>query len=173
MGTSGRGNIIHIDNTYVKPINVASNVKIGLGDYCLVITESSEAVVRPLLVGDFTGDDAFLDISTLSVVIAGEEADNLTSTSESLRKTQCTCLLRGTDWEANMNDGVVPEQTVGLLRADGEDELFQFSHFKANGSTALVAANVIGVYKTKSFTSIARISKQDDLGIITTGVSGI
>ena len=172
MGTSGRGNIIHIDNTYVKPINVAENVKIELGNYCIVIEESSEAVVRPLLASDFSGNDAFLDINTNSVVIAGEEADNLDTTEESLRKTQCTCLLRGTDWEANTRAGVLPEQPVGLLRVDGEDEPFQFAH-ETDGATPVASGEVVGTYKTKSFTSIARISQQDDLSIIQTGASGI
>lgn len=169
MGTSGRGNIIHIDNTYVKPINVADNVKIELGDYCLIIEESGEAVVRPLLAADFSADDTFLVLTPNSVVIAGEEADNLDLTDESLRKAQCTCILRGTDWEANTRAGILPEQIVGLLRVDGADEVFQISHFLSNGTTPVISGEVLGTYKTKSFTSIARISQQDDLSIIQTG----
>ena len=58
MGTGGPGNIVHIDNLTVQDFAVLTNTSIVLGDFVIFDTTG----VRPLVAGDFTENDAFLDI---------------------------------------------------------------------------------------------------------------
>ncbi len=63
MGTGGPGNIVHIDNLYVKTFNVKDNVNITLGQFVVIEDDGGFAVARPLVDADFTGADLFLDLS--------------------------------------------------------------------------------------------------------------
>jgi len=65
VGTGGPGNIVHIDNLYVKTINVKDNVNIILGQFVVIEDDSGFAVARPLVDADFSGADLFLDLSTI------------------------------------------------------------------------------------------------------------
>lgn len=166
MGTGGRGNIVHIDNLYVKTFNVKDNVNILLGDY--VIFETG-AGMRPLVVGDFTGDDTFLDLELNNLLIAGEDANNLDTTDPLLKKNQIECLTKGTDWTLNMRAGVDPDKPIGILRVDAGPEPFQAAN--AQVSAEIVATKErLGIYKHKEFSTVADTSAQDDNGIVSTGL---
>jgi len=165
MGTSGPGNIVHIDNLYVKTFNVQDNVNIVLGQF--VVIEATGA--RPLLDSDFTGADLFLDLSTINVVQAGENANNLTTTDPLLRKGQIECITKGSDWTVVMRVGVLPDNPVGILRV-GTAELFEVSYLDINAPSVVASNERLGVYKHKEFSTVAAVSVQDDNGIISTGV---
>lgn len=168
MGTGGRGNIVHLDNTYVKAVNVKDNVNIILGDYCIIEDNAGEAEVRPLVAGDFSGgDDTFLNLSLLSLVIAGEDANNLTTTDTLLRKNQIECLLKGTDWTLNMAASVIPNTPIGILRVDAAPEPFQAAS-ETGGATPVAQIEKLGLYQHKEFSTVANVSVLDDDGIITT-----
>ncbi len=164
MGTGGPGNIVHIDNLYVKTFNVQDDVNIVIGDF--VVIEATG--VRPLLDSDFTGADLFLDLSTVNVVQAGENANNLTTTDALLRKDQIECITKGSDWTTIMRVGTLPDNPVGILRV-GSAELFEVSNTNV-AAGALAAGETLGVYKHKEFSTVADVSVQDDNGIISTGV---
>jgi len=165
MGTGGPGNIVHIDNLYVKTFNVQDNVNIVIGDF--VVIEATG--VRPLLDSDFTGPDLFLDLSTVNVVQAGENANNLTTTDALLRKNQIECITKGSDWVVVMRVGVLPDNPVGILRV-GTAELFEVSYLDIATPSVVLANERLGVYKHKEFSTVADVSAQDDNGIISTGV---
>ncbi len=165
MGTGGPGNIVHIDNLYVKTFNVQDNVNIVIGDFVVIETTG----VRPLLDSDFSGADLFLDLSTVNVVQAGENANNLTTTDALLRKNQIECITKGSDWVVVMRVGVLPDNPVGILRV-GTAELFEVSYLDINVPSVVAANERLGVYKHKEFSTVAEVSVQDDNGIISTGV---
>ncbi len=165
MGTGGPGNIVHIDNLYVKTFNVQPNVNIILGQF--VVIESTG--VRPLVDSDFTGADVFLDLSTINVVQAGENANNLTTTDPLLRKDQIECITKGSDWTVVMRAGVLPDNPVGILRV-GTAELFEVSYLDINVPSVVASNERLGVFKHKEFSTVATVSAQDDNGIISTGV---
>jgi len=158
MGTGGPGNIVHIDNLYVKTFNVQDNVNIVLGQF--VVIEATGA--RPLVAADFTGDDTFLDLNVDNIVQAGEDANNLTTTDALLRKDQIECITKGSDWSAIMEAGVLPDNTIGIKRDDATASIFVIA-------ATIVAAEILGVYKHKEFSTVADVSVTDDNGIISTG----
>jgi len=167
MGTSGPGNIVHIDNLYVKTLQVKDNVSIIIGDY--VVYELATDKIRPLVIGDFSGDDAFLDLSTIAVFQAGESSNNLTTTDPLLRKTECECITVGSDWVTTMRAGTRPTESVGILRVDADDNKFQTSH-KTAAAAVVGAGERLGQYKHKEFLSVAVVSTQDEDGVVSTGV---
>ncbi len=165
MGTGGPGNIVHIDNLYVKTNPVKSNISILLGDFCIFDTDG----LRPIVAGDFVGDDTFLNIKTTPVFQAAEDADNLTTTNVNLRKTEIEVITRGSDLVASMRAGVLPDQDVGILRVDAATPVFQVAE-QSVAATPVAANEVLGVYKHKEFSTIALISVQSDNGIVSTGL---
>ena len=169
MGTGGPGNIVHIDNLYVKTFNVKDNVNIVLGDFVVIEDDGGFAVARPLVDADFTGANLFLDLSTINVVQAGENANNLTATDALLRKGQIECITKGSDWTVVMRAGVLPDNPVGILRV-GTAELFEVSYLDIDTPSVVASNERLGVFKHKEFSVVAEISVQDDNGIISTGV---
>jgi len=169
MGTGGPGNIVHIDNLYVKTFNVKDNVNIVLGDFVVIEDDSGFAVARPLVDADFPGADLFLDLSTINVVQAGEDANNLTTTDALLRKDKIECITKGSDWTVVMRVGVLPDNPVGILRV-GTAELFEVSYLDIDTPSVVAANERLGIYKHKEFSTVAEISVQDDNGVISTGV---
>ena len=169
MGTGGPGNIVHIDNLYVKTFNVKDNVNITLGQFVVIENDGGNAVARPLVDADFAGADLFLDLSLLNVVQAGEDANNLTTTDELLRKDQIECITKGSDWTVVMRVGVLPDNPVGILRV-GTAELFEVSYLDIDVPSVVAVNERLGVYKHKEFSTVADVSVQDDNGIISTGV---
>ena len=169
MGTGGPGNIVHIDNLYVKTFNVKDNVNINLGNFVVIELDSGVAVARPLLDSDFAGAGLFLNLSTVNVVQAGEDANNLTTTDALLRKGQVECITKGSDWTVIMRAAVLPDNPVGILRV-GSAELFEVSYLDIDTPSVVAANERLGVYKHKEFSTVAEISAQDDNGIISTGV---
>jgi len=169
MGTGGPGNIVHIDNLYVKTFNVKDNVSITLGQFVVIEDDAGSAVARPLVDADFTGADLFLDLSTINVVQAGEDANNLTTTDPLLRKGQIECITKGSDWTVVMRVGVLPDNPVGILRV-GTAELFEVSYLDIDTPSVVAANERLGIYKHKEFSTVGEVSVQDDNGIISTGV---
>jgi len=169
VGTGGPGNIVHIDNLYVKTFNVKDDVNITLGQFVVIEDDAGSAVARPLVDADFTGADLFLDLSTINVVQAGEDANNLTTTDSLLRKGQIECITKGSDWTVVMRVGVLPDNPVGILRV-GTAELFEVSYLDINAPSVVASNERLGVYKHKEFSTVAEVSVQDDNGIISTGV---
>lgn len=167
MGTGGPGNIVHIDNLYVKDMPVKDNTNILLGDF--VIFEAANGV-RPIVSGDFSGDDTFLNLGTNQIFQAGENSNNLTSTPVANRKNTCECITIGSDWSVSMRVGAIPTGPVGILRVDAATPVFQVSQFLANGTTLVTAGNVLGQYKHKEFSTQANVSVQGDNGIVSTGL---
>jgi len=169
VGTGGPGNIVHIDNLYVKTFNVKDNVNITLGQFVVIENDGGSAVARPLVDADFSGADVFLDLSTINIVQAGEDANNLTTTDEILRKDQIECITKGSDWTVVMRAGVLPDNPVGILRV-GTAELFEVSYLDIDSPSVVASNERLGVYKHKEFSTVADVSVQDDNGIISTGV---
>lgn len=163
MGTGGPGNIVHIDNLYVKTFNVKDNVNIVLGEYVVIENDGGFAVARPLGQGDFSADGAHLDLSTFNIVQAGENANNLDTTDALLRKNQIECITKGSDWTTVMETGVLPDSTIGIKRDDAAAVTFFVI------ATTTTAAEILGSYKHKEFSTVAEISVTDDNGIISTG----
>jgi len=157
MGTGGPGNIVHIDNLYVKTFEVQDNFNIVLGDF--VVVESTG--VRPLATSD-VADGVFVDLNALNIVQAGEDANNLTTTDELLRKNQIECITKGSDWTTVMEAAVLPDNTVGIKRDDATASVFVMS-------ATVVSTEILGSYKHKEFSTVARVSVTDDNGIISTG----
>lgn len=168
MGTGGPGNIVHIDNLYVKTFNVKDDVNIVLGQFVVIEDDAGFAVARPLVDADFSGADLFLDLSLLNIVQAGENANNLTTTDALLRKGEIECITKGSDWVTIMRDGVLPDKPVGIVRV-GTAELFEIANVDIATSAALAVGETLGVYKHKEFSTVAEISAQDDNGVLTTG----
>lgn len=168
MGSGGPGNIVHIDNLYVKTINVKDNVNIVLGKFVVIEDDSGFAVARPLVDADFSGPDLFLDLSLFNIVQAGENSNNLTTTDALLRKPKIECITKGSDWTTIMRAGVLPDKPVGIVRV-GTAELFEIANVDIASSAALAVGETLGVYKHKEFSTVGEISAQDDNGVITTG----
>ncbi len=162
MGTGGPGNIVHIDNLYVKTFNVKDNVNIVLGEYVVIEDDAGFAVARPLVVGD-VANTAFVDLTSLNIVQAGENANNLTTTDALLRKGQIECITKGSDWTTVMASGVLPDSTIGIKR----DDAAVVTIFVADAT--IVPAEILGSYKHKEFSTVAELSATDDNGIISTG----
>lgn len=167
MGTSGPGNIVHIDNLYVKDVPVLSNTKITLGEF--VVFLKTENAVRPLIDAD-AADNAFLNLKNLRILQAGESADNLDTTPVADRKTTCECITKGSDWVVFMRAGAVPDGNVGIIRKDSDiPNKYQVSELSGTGG-AIAVENVLGLYKHKEFSTIALVSLQGDNGIVSTGL---
>jgi len=160
MGTSGPGNITHIDNLYVKTFDVQDNVNIVIGDF--VVIEATGA--RPLLATDTTGGAIgdFIEVTTKNIVQAGEDANNLTTTDPLLRKDQIECITKGSDWVVKMGAGVLPDNPVSIFLVTVAPVV---TEVRLNADRL----EVIGVYKHKEFSTVATPSLLDDNGIISTG----
>jgi hypothetical protein len=169
MGTGGPGNIVHIDNLYVKTFNVQDDVNIVLGEFVVIEDDGGKAIARPLTDSDFSGADLFLDLSTVNIVQADEDANNLATTDPLLRKGQIECITKGSDWTVVMRAGVLPDSPVGILRV-GTAELFEVSYLDIDTPSVVAANERLGIYKHKEFSTVAEVSVQDDNGIISTGV---
>jgi len=167
MGTGGPGNIVHIDNLYVKDMPVKANTNIVLGDF--VIFEAANGV-RPIVAGDFSADNTFLPLTTKQVFQAGESANNLTTTPAADRKTTCECITIGSDWSVVMRPGAIPTAPVGILRLDAGTPVFKVSQFLSNGTTVVGAGFVLGQYKHKEFSTEGNVSVDLDHGVISTGL---
>jgi len=162
MGTGGPGNIVHIDNLYVKTFNVKDDVNIVLGEFVVIEDDAGKAVARPLVIAD-VANLAFVDLTALNVVQAGEDANNLTTTDSLLRKGQIECITKGSDWVTVMEAGVLPDNTVGIKRDDAAVvTIFVMA-------ATIVATEMLGSYKHKEFSTVAEESVTDDNGIISTG----
>jgi len=164
MGSGGPGNIVHIDNLYVKTVAVKSNTKVTLGSYLIFDTDG----YRDLVAGDFSADDRFLDLQVDNVVQAGEEADNLTTTPVNDRKPEVAVITKGSDWVTKMAVGVEPGKPVGISRLDARVPIIAVADV-AN-SLAPVLVERLGTYKSKEFARLAGDSVLNDDGIISTGV---
>lgn len=158
MGTGGPGNIVHIDNLYVKTFDVQDDVNIVLGEF--VVIEATGA--RPLVDGDVAAP-AFFDLHALNIVQAAENANNLTTTDPSLRKNQVECITKGSDWTVKMGVDVLPDTTVGIFAVSETPIVTEVR-------STLVAAEILGIYKHKEFATVAQPSVADDDGIVSTGV---
>ena len=163
MGSGGPGNIVHIDNLYVKTVTCKTNIKILLGEFLIFDTDG----YRPLLAAD-CGTGAIGQFLSLgdeqSVYQAGEDADNLTTTAVADRKPEVAVITRGADWVAKMEANVKPDSRVGIqVKTTAPDT------FVMNLVTTL--ATLIGIYKHKEFARLAEDSVLDDDGVISTGVA--
>lgn len=161
MGSGGPGNIVHIENLYVKPIAVKTNAKINLGNYCIFDTDG----LRELTAAD-CGTGAigqFLSlVDELAVYQAGETADNLTTTPVLDRKTKVNVILRTSDWVTIMEAGVRPNTRVGI-----QVKTLTPDTFVVNNTSTF--DNIIGLYMHKEFAALAETSVLDDDGVIATG----
>ena len=158
MGTSGPGNIVHIDNLYVKTFNVQDDVNIVLGEFLVVEATG----VRPLVDGDVTAP-AFFNLDTLNIVQAGENANNLTTTDALLKKNQIECITKGSDWVVDMGVDVLPDSSVGIF-AVSETPIVTEVRATTTGS------EILGVYKHKEFSTVAVPSLLNEDGVISTGL---
>ena len=164
MGSGGPGNIVHIDNLYVKPVAVADNTAILLGEYLIFDTTG----YRPLVAGDFSADDRFLNLQVDNVVQAGHDANNLTTTPVNDRVTEVTVITKGSDWTTKMAAGVEPGKPVGITRLDARTPIIAVADI-ANALPPILVEQ-LGTYKHKEFARLAEDSVLNDDGVISTGV---
>ncbi len=164
MGSGGPGNIVHIDNLYVKPVKVKSNTKVTLGSYLIFDTDG----YRDLVVGDFSANDRFLNLQVDNVVQAAEDADNLTTTAVADRKTEVSVITKGSDWTCKMAANVESGKPVGISRLDARTPKIAVADV-AN-SLAPILVEILGSYKHKEFSRLAEDSALNDDGVISTGV---
>lgn len=164
MGSGGPGNIVHIDNLYVRTVKVKSNTKVTLGSYLIFDTDG----YRDLATTDFSADDRFLDLQVDNVLQAGEDADNLTTTPVNDRKTEVAAITKGSDWTTKMAVGVEPDKPVGISRLDARTPKIAV----ADVANALppVLVERLGIYKHKEFARLSEDSVLNDDGVISTGV---
>jgi len=160
MGTSGPGNITHIDNLYVKTFDVQPNTNVQLGDFVVVTTTGVRQFVATDTTGGSVGD--FAKLSLISVVQAAEDANNLNSTDASLRKNQITCITKGSDWVVTMKEDVLPDSHVAIF-------ITTVAPSVVDVRTSTDPAETLGVYKHKEFSTVARPSLLNDNGIVSTG----
>ena len=153
MGSGGPGNIVHIENLYVKPRKVKDNVNILLGKF---VVEDSGA--RELSTGD-VADGSFVSQDAFQVSQAGENANNLTTTDPLIKKDLISLITKGSDWTCKMAPGVIPEQTVGIKRIDSQASVFVMD-------ATDVASEILGVYKHREYSTIAETSLEEDDGVI-------
>ena len=157
MGSGGPGNIVHIENLYVKPQAVKSNTNIVLGDFVIFDTDG----LRSLLDGDFGGNNTFLDLQGTPVFQAAENANNLDTTDPLIKKDTISVITTGSDWTCKMGAGVEPGEPVGIKRVDAATPHFQILE-------TIVAKEILGSYKHKEFATLAAISVLNDDGVIST-----
>jgi len=169
MGSGGPGNITHIDNLYVKTVACKTNINILLGEYVIFDTDG----YRPVVVGDFSADDRFLDINSETaggvdgVFQAVEDANNLTTTPVVDRKTEVSVATTGTDWVTKIAASVRPSRRVGISRLDARTPIIATA--AVANSLAPTLDESLGVYKHKEFARLAAISVLNDDAIIATG----
>ena len=162
MGTSGPGNVIHIDNLYPKTHDVKADELINLGTIA-IYDDTSDAVIT-LNDDGVVSEGAVLNAQTNRPSQAGEDANNLTTTDALLRKSQIEVLTRGGDWEGRMEAGILPGDTVGIKRVDAALGGFRFT-------ATNTVTQIVGIYKGKSFSSVSKKSVLDDNGIVSTGLT--
>lgn len=161
MGTSGPGNIVHIDNLYVKTFDVFADQFLKLGE--IAVYDDGTDTIRTLNDDAVVADTVILNAQTFRPVQNGEDADNRNATEDLLKKDQIECLTIGSDWEGIMEAGILPGQSVGIKRVDAAVGGFRFA-------ATVVANEVVGIYKHKTFSTVAKKSVLDDSGIVSTGV---
>lgn len=157
------GDIIHIEGLYVKPQTVKTNTVIIKGEYCIFDTDGQ----RPIVIGDFSADDRFLDLSATPVIQAGHDANNLTSTPVKDRVTKLSGITIGSDMICKMAVGVEPTKKVGISRLDARTPVIAMADV-AN-SLAPTLNELFGQYKHKEFATTALDSVLNDDGVIATG----
>lgn len=162
MGSGGPGNIVHIDNLYVKTVDVRTNDSVLLGDFVIFDTTGFRTVVA----GDFALDDRFFDLQTEPVFQALEDANNLTTTPIEDRKDEVAVAILGTDWVAKMAAGVLPGQRVGIHRLDARTPIIAISQ-TANAAFPTLDQS-LGHYQHKEFARKALVSVLNDDGVIHT-----
>ena len=161
MGTAGPGNIVHIDNLYVKTFDVKEDEILRLGEIS-VYDDTSDALIT-LNDDGVVADTVIVNAQTFRPVQNGEDADNRLATDEILKKSQIECITIGSDWEGKMEADILPGQSVGIKRVDAAVGGFRFA-------ATVVANEVVGIYKHKTFSTVAKKSVLDDSGIVSTGV---
>jgi len=163
-----KGSIVHIDNLYVKPQAVKSDTLIDTGDLCIFETDG----LRPIVAGDFSGNDTFLDIESKPIFQAGHRADNRTATLAKDKVNQVSVLTVGGDWVYPMAAGVEPSKRVGIHRLDARTPIIAISDVEDTLVTpsAPTLAQTLGQYKHKEFAKLASDSVLNDDGVISTGV---
>jgi len=159
------GSVVHIDNLDVKPQAVKSNTKIEDGDLCTFDTDG----LRPVVAGDFSADDRYLDLQNKPVVLAAAGADNLDTTAIRDRQANVPVLRLISDWVAFAGAGIIPNAPVGvrLLAAFTAHTI----HIASVANTVAPGTKeVLGTYKGKRFSTLQEVSVQGDESIVTTGV---
>ncbi len=172
MGSGGPGNIVHIDNLYVKTVTCKSNINILIGEYLIFETDG----YRPLLTTDFSADNTFLDLNGAiasgvvdGIVQALEDANNLTATPVNDRKPEVSVALKGTDWVVKSEVGIRPNRRVGISRLDARTP-----KIAVDIQAGAIPANptldeTLGIYKHKEFARLAEISVLNDDSVVSTG----
>lgn len=160
------GSIVHIDNLYVKPQAVKTNVNIVEGEYLIFETDG----LRPLVAGDFSADNTFLDIGVKPVFQAGHNANNLNTTAAKDRVTKVSVLTIGGDWVCKMAAAVEPTKRVGISRLDSRVPIIAVSDVAGVGALKPTIDETLGQYKHKEFATFAQDSALNDDGVISTGV---
>lgn len=156
MGTSGSGNIVHIDNLYVKTYAVKEDEVLKLGEISVLPTGTDELIAFGIT------NDTVLDITALTPHQNGEDADNRLLTDSILRKDQIEVITLGSDWSGPMEANITPGASVGIKKVNDNPEGYRF--IATNAIT-----EVVGVYKHKEFSTVAKVSLLNDNGIISTG----
>ena len=165
MGSGGPGNIVHIDNLYVKPVPVTTNQSVLFGDFLIFDTGG----YRTLLTTDFSADNTFLNLTVDNVVQALHDANNLNSTPAKDRVSQVSVAMRGTDWTTKMAAGVEPNRRVGISRLDSRTPVIAVSDVAGALNDDPTLAEILGVYKHKDFARLAETSVLNDDGVVSTG----
>ena len=172
MGSGGPGNIVHIDNLYVKTVPVKTNIAIVIGDFIIFDTDG----FRPLLAGDFSADNTYLDLNgaLASGVVDGimqalEDANNLTTTPVEDRKTEVAGALKGTDWVVKTDAGVNPTRRVGISRLDSRVPIIAVVDTAVAIPRAPTLDESLGVYKHKEFARQALVTVLNDDSVVSTG----
>lgn len=171
LGSGGPGNIVHIDNLYVKTLACKTNIDIKIGEFLIFDTDG----YRPLLSTDFSADNTFLGLhgtaagSKDGIVQALEDANNLTATPVNDRKPEVSVAMQGTDWVVKMEVGARPTRRVGISRLDARTPVIA-----VDIQSGVIPANptldeTLGIYKHKEFARLAEISVLNDDGVVSTG----
>lgn len=160
------GNIVHIDNLYVKTQAVKTNATIVQGEYLIFETDG----LRPLVATDFSADNTFLAIGDKPVFQAGHDANNLNTTAAKDRVTKVSVLTIGSDWVCKMAAGVEPTKRVGISRLDARVPIIAVSDVAGVGVLKPTIDETLGQYKHKEFAQLAQDSLLNDDGVISTGV---
>ena len=156
------GDIVHIEGLYVKTHAVKTNINITKGDFCI-----DDSGLRPVLTGDFSGDDRFFDIGDEPVYQAAHDANNLTTTPVADRVSRISVLSKGSDWVCKVSASIKPDDHVGISRLDSRTPKIAVSEV-ANAAEPSIEQS-LGIYKHKEFAQTAANSALNDDAVIKTG----